>query len=120
MRFEGLLIHQCTFIKQNVVIGQDDYGRDIYGEEQIKGIKCRFDKLEKRVTKNDNSIDTIIQPVLYLAASQEISETVKIKDIADQNGISLLPGIYEIQKLTPVYGKIRVHHYEVELKKGRN
>lgn len=120
MRFESLLVHRCTLIKQNVIIGQDDYGRDIYGQEDIPGVHCRFDQIEKRVTKNDNSVDIIIQPILYLAASQEIEETMQIKDIRDKQDNILLPGVYGVKKLSREYSKIRLHHYEVELKKERD
>ncbi|EEL73374.1 hypothetical protein ABR769_25455 [Bacillus cereus] len=107
-------------IKQNVIIGQDDYGRDIYGQEDIPDVHCRFDQIEKRVDKNDYSFDIIIQPILYLAASQEIEETMLIKDIRDKQDDSLLPGVYGVKKLSREYSKIRLHHYEVELKKERD
>lgn len=120
MRFESLLVHRCTLIKQNVIIGQDDYGRDIYGQENIPDVHCRFDQIEKRVVKNDNSVDIIIQPILYLAASQEIEETMQIKDIRDKQDNILLPGVYGVKKLSREYSRIRLHHYEVELKKERD
>ncbi|WP_283751306.1 hypothetical protein [Bacillus cereus] len=115
-----MLVHRCTLIKQNVIIGQDDYGRDIYGQEDIPDVHCRFDQIEKRVDKNDYSFDIIIQPILYLAASQEIEETMLIKDIRDKQDDSLLPGVYGVKKLSREYSKIRLHHYEVELKKERD
>ncbi|MFI8709945.1 putative minor capsid protein [Bacillus sp. NPDC077411] len=118
--FKRLLIHRCTFIKQNAVIGQDEYGRDIYGEEEIKDIPCRFDEMKKKIQKNDNAIDVIIQPILYIAAPQEISETIKIKDIRDVNDTSILSGVYEVKELGPKYTRKRLHHYEVELQKERD
>lgn len=117
MRFERHLIHRCTLVKPGQVIGQDPYGRDIYGNVSIPNVICRLDQMRKRVSTDERGTDFIVENVLFLAASQAIEPIMKVQDIKDLQGNIVSSGIFSIQNINPAYGRVRLHHYEVTLQK---
>lgn len=117
MRFERRLIHRCTLVKPGQVIGQDPYGRDIYGDVPIENVSCRLDQMRKQVSVDGYGIDYIVENVLFLTASQAIEPSMKVQDIKDLQGNIVAAGVFSIQKINPAYGRVRLHHYEVTLQK---
>lgn len=117
MRFDRLLIHRCTLVKHGQVTGQDPYGRDIIEDVPIENVPCRLDQLQKRVSTDERGTDFITENVLFLSASQQVEPSMKVHSIKDLRGNDVVPGIFGIQNIKPIYGRIRLHHYEVTLQK---
>lgn len=117
MRFDRHLIHRCTLIKTGQVTGKDPYNRDLVADVPIFDVPCRSDQIKRRVSSDSNGTDIIVEDILLFGARQDVTEKMKIKNIVDQNDILVLPGVYSIQSIKPVHSRVRLHHYEVTLKK---
>lgn len=117
MRFERHLIHRCTLINPGQVTGQDPYGRDIVEDVPIENVPCRLDQVKKRVSVDERGVDFIVEDVLFLPASQQIEPNMKVQDIKDLQGNVVASGIFTFQSINPIYGWVRLHHYEVALQK---
>ncbi|MBO0962344.1 hypothetical protein J1P26_21815 [Neobacillus sp. MM2021_6] len=118
MRLERLLIHRCTLINPGQVVGKDAYNRDIIEDVPTPNVHCRIDQIKRRMSNDSNGVDIIVENVLFLSASEQINDAMTIKDIVDKDGNSVLSGIFKVDNINPIHGRIRLHHYEVTLKKA--
>ncbi len=116
MRFENLLIHRCTLINPGQVTGKDPYNRDIIEDVNIHGVHCRVDQIKRRLSNDTYGVDIIVENILYLSATQQINDSMKVTDLQDIEGKIVLPGTYKANNVNPIHGRIRLHHYEVTLK----
>lgn len=112
MLFEKMLIHRCTLINEGVVIGRDDYGRDILKESKQDNVPCRFDEVRQTVRNDDTGFDFIYQNALYFDKDIEISLSTEIRDIRDQFGMVIMAGSHSISRLVPIYDSSSLHHWE--------
>lgn len=99
------------------MIGQDPYGRDIVEDVRIENVPCRLDQVKKRVSVDERGVDFIVEDILFLPASQIVEPNMKVQDIKDLHGNNVAPGVFSIQNISPAYGRVRLHHYEVTLQK---
>jgi hypothetical protein len=117
MRFEKILIHRCMLILPGQVVGKDQYNRDILEDVPIYGVPCRCDQIKRRLSNDAYGVDIIVENILFLSASQQIADSLMVKDIMDKEGNMILPGVFSADNINPIYGRVRLHHYEVTLKK---
>jgi hypothetical protein len=116
--FKSLLIHRCDLVQRNVVTGTDDYGRDIYGESVIPGVPCRADQLRARSSRDPYGTDFIVENVVYFPPDHKVTKEMSVNNIVDMDGNPVLEGSFSIENLATVYGRIRIHHYEVSLQRN--
>jgi hypothetical protein len=118
MRFERLLVHRCTIVySTDVVVGKDPYNRDIYGDEPNSNVPCRVDQIKRSVSADTNGVDNIVDNILFLSPTTQVNESMKIMDIKAKNGEVVLEGVFTVNRIDPIQGKRKLHHYEVTLKK---
>jgi len=117
MSFRSLMIHRCTIIMPGQVVGKDDYNRDIIEDVPVFDVKCRSTQNKRRVSRDQYGVDYITEDVLFLLPSENIEKGMKIKDVVDKHNKPVLQGTYTIEEHKPLYGKVRLHHYELVLKK---
>jgi hypothetical protein len=117
MSFSSLLIHECDLIQKNVVVGQDEYGRDIYGESVIPGIRCRADQLRTSSSRDEYGVDFIVENVVFFGPDVQIIEDMTVNNIKDLRGNLVLDGSFIIKDIFTVYGRVFLHHYEVTLQR---
>jgi len=117
MSFKGLLIHRCDLVQRNVVTGTDDYGREIYGEAVIPGVKCRADQLRSRASRDESGVDFIVENVVFFGPEIKITEDMTINNILDAEDNPVLDGEFRINNIFTVYGRVFLHHYEVTLQR---
>jgi hypothetical protein len=115
MIFERNLVHRCTLVKPGVEVGKDPYGRPIYEDVEIANVACRADQIRRRVSSDESGVDYILENMLFFSAQTELTESMKIKQIQDDTRHPVLSGTFGIQNIRPIYGRIRLHHYEVIL-----
>ncbi len=116
MRFNHLLIHRCTLVVHDQLIGYDDYNRPKYGDKDIENVSCRVDQVKKFISRDENGANFITQYVLFTGTDQELRNDMTIKDIKDKQGNSVLTGEFTLESATPCYSRVRLHHYEATLK----
>ena len=117
--FKRLLIHSCTIMKKGFIIGQDENGRNIYQDQEAHDVPCRLDTIRKKIEKTDKSIDTVEKNILFMLPSDDVAAAVQVKDIRMRKTPDsiVLSGVFDIPEKNPVYGRTKLHHYEVELEK---
>lgn len=115
--FKRMLIHRCTLIKKGVLAGKDEYNRNKYGTQEVKDVPCFFDTIRKKVVKTDKSVDTIEQNILFLLPDDDVAAATQVKDIKTLDDILILDGVFDIPEKKPIFGRKKVHHYELELEK---
>jgi len=115
--FKRLLIHRCSFIKRGVVTGKDAYNRNIYEDVTIHDIPCRFDTVRKRVVNNDKNVDIVEENILFVLPSNDIATSLHVTNIRTKDDIPIISGTFSIGKLNPQYGRKKINHFELELKK---
>lgn len=118
MKFSTWLIHRCTVIHQNQKVGEDDYGQDIYENTEVENVPCRFDQLKSSRSSGETGTDYITSYVLFLDAETNISLDMKFQNIKDKEGNTVIPGEFIATEVFPMYGKKKLHHFEVNLKQG--
>lgn len=109
--FKRLLIHRCTLSGVGVVIGQDDYGRDII-EKKRDEVPCRFDEVRQTAARDETGNDFIFINYLYFDRDVNISLESEVENIRDKSGTVILPGVYSITRLVPIYRGSALHHWE--------
>jgi hypothetical protein len=117
MRFERLLIHLCTISLPIDVVKKDPYNRPIYKERPTPDVPCRVDQIKRSVSVDTNGVDNIVDNVLFLSPTTQVNESMKITDIVDKDGNSVLFGTFKVESINSVQGRHRLHHYEITLKK---
>lgn len=117
MRFNRLLIHQCTLIQPGEVTGKDKYNKETRKEVTIPKCPCRLDKRNGAVSQDAYSKDFIQKDMLFLSPEKTISNSTRFKDIMDREGTFLLEGVYRPTAINPVSGRRKLHHYEIILEK---
>lgn len=117
MRFESLLIHRCTLVK-HTLIGKDDYNQDVYDDVTIENVPCRVDQVKKFVSRDENGENYITQNILFTGSTQALNNDMHVRGIEDKQGNTVLAGEFTLESATPVYGRVRIHHYEATLKGG--
>lgn len=117
MRFKTLLIHRCTLLVPGEKVGEDEYGRDIIGTSEFNNVHCRVDQIRLRQMRDEAGTDFVLDNVLYLAADQLISLDTAITDIKDKKGNPVLQGSFSVESMNPIYDQLKLHHYEVALKR---
>ncbi|MDA1742236.1 hypothetical protein PDK44_25220 [Bacillus cereus] len=115
--FKRMLIHRCTLIKKGVLVGKDEYNRNKYEDKEIPDVPCFFDTIRKKVVKTDKSVDTIEQNILFTLPTTDVAEAKQVKDVKTLDDITILSGVFDIPEKEPVYGRKKLHHYELELEK---
>ncbi|MCU5716667.1 hypothetical protein OCB69_16275 [Bacillus cereus] len=115
--FKRLLIHRCSFIKRGVITGKDAYNRNIYEDVTIHDIPCRFDTVRKRVVNNDKNVDIIEENILFVLPSNDIAASLHVTNIRTKDDIPIISGTFSVEKLNPQYGRKKINHFELELKK---
>lgn len=115
MRFESLLIHRCTLVK-HIFVGKDDYNQDIYEDVLVENVPCRVDQVKKFVSRDENGENYITQNVLFTGFTQALNNDMRVRDIKDKQCNMVLAGEYTLESAQPVYGRVRLHHYEATLK----
>jgi len=118
MKFSTWLIHRCTIVHQNQKVGEDDYGQDIYENTIVENVPCRFDQLKTSRSPGETGTDYITSYVLFLDAETNISLDMKFQNIKDKEGNTVIPGEFIATEVFPMYGKRKLHHFEVNLKQG--
>lgn len=109
--FSRLLIHRCTLIGEGIVIGQDDYGRDIFKESKVE-VPCRFDEVRQTAARDETGNDFIFINYLYFDSEVDISLESEVENIRDKSGTVIMPGVYSISRLVPIYNGSKLHHWE--------
>ncbi|MGM9926031.1 MAG: hypothetical protein ACI35R_17435 [Bacillus sp. (in: firmicutes)] len=118
MKITTLLIHRCTIIYEDQVVGQDPYGQDIHDEKVVEDIHCRLDQLNYYQARGETGTDYVTEHILFLAPDVDISLSMRITDIKDKYGNQVIEGNFIVEKVNPKFGKRGVHHFELELKGG--
>lgn len=118
MSFSGMLVHRCDLVQQGTVIGTDDYGRDIYGESIVPGVKCRADQLRMRSSTDERGLDFILENVIFFSADTPIKEDMTISNVVGIDGNPVLTGLFRIESINTVYSRVRLHHYEVTIQRN--
>ncbi|MEI2491813.1 hypothetical protein VVF85_19755, partial [Acinetobacter baumannii] len=98
---------------------KDEYNRNKYEDVEIPDVPCFFDTIRKKVVKTDKSVDTIEQNILFTLPSTDVAEAKFVKDVKTLDDITILSGVFDIPEKKPIYGRKRLHHYELELEKVR-
>ncbi|MFD1423423.1 hypothetical protein ACFQ4J_06660 [Laceyella tengchongensis] len=117
MRFEMNLIHRCTLVRPGQKTGIDSYGRPIYEEMLKPDVPCRVDQFQHEVARDEFGLEYAVESVLFLSPFHILNESMKVRDIKDQEGRIILPGLFLCHKIMPVFDRKGLHHYEVLLVK---
>lgn len=104
-------------INPGVVTGTDPYGREIREDVPEPNVPCRADQITRRIATDANDSDVITQNVLFLSAERDVANNMKIQNIVDLDGNTVLDGSFTVEDINPVYARIRLHHYELTLQK---
>ncbi|USK72677.1 hypothetical protein [Peribacillus asahii] len=118
MRMKSKLIHRCTLVHKGQKVGADSYGRDIFGDVPEPNVYCRLDSVTDSRSQGDTGTDFLTSHMMFFAPDQELSMDMVVKDIEDKYGNVVLSGEFIADKIKPVYGRRKLHHFEVSLKKG--
>ncbi|MBX6333717.1 hypothetical protein IRY61_00035 [Candidatus Saccharibacteria bacterium] len=117
MSFRRLLIHRCTLHIPGKETGSDDYNQPIYSDPvDVSDVPCRVDQVHKTVSVDQSGKNYITQYVLFTGPEQSLSNDMTVKDIKDASGTAVLTGEFTLQDAQPVYGRVRLHHYEATLR----
>lgn len=117
MSLRRLLIHLCTTVTPGQKVGETDYGKPIYKDVIKENVPCRADLIQQNVTTDTYGTDVITKNMLFLSPDETFTDQTRFKEIRDKEGRSILDGSYMMQDSKPAYGKRRLHHHEVLLKK---
>lgn len=118
MKFKTTLIHRCTVIHSGQITGQDPYGQDIYDDVKIENVSCRLDSLKNSRSPGETGTDYLTSYMLFFDADMKISMNMKVMDLKDKYGNSILPGEFITDQILPIYDRRKLHHFEVKLKQG--
>lgn len=117
MSLKKSLIHRCTLHIPGQQTGVDDYNQPIYSNPaDITNVPCRADQIKKFISRDANGANFIYQYVLFTGPDQVLMNDMTVMDIKDEQGNAVLPGTFTLEGATPVYGRVRLHHYEATLK----
>lgn len=117
MSFSKLLIHTCTLHIPGQQTGVDEYNQPVYSDPvDIPNVRCRADQVKRFVSRDSNGANFIYQYVLFTGPGQVLDNAMTATDLKDTSGNAVLPGSFSIEGATPVYGRVRLHHYEATLK----
>ncbi|TWT04607.1 hypothetical protein [Planomicrobium sp. CPCC 101079] len=117
MSLRRLLIHSCTTVTPGQHIGETEYGKPIYKDVVKKNVPCRADLIQQTVTSDTYSTDSITKNMLFLGPDSLFDENTRFKEIRDKQGNVILEGSFVMEDSKPAYGKRRIHHHEITLKK---
>lgn len=117
MNLRRLLIHQCTTVTPGQKTGETEYGKPIYGDITKVNVRCRSDLIRQFKSSDAYGTDVITTKMLFLAPDEEFTEETRFSNIRDKDGNVLLEGTYSVEDSKPAYGRKRLHHHEVSLKK---
>jgi hypothetical protein len=117
MRFRTLLIHRCSLLTQGQVIGEDEYGRDIYGTVEVANVPCRVDQSRVIAVSDEIGTDLIVEPVLIFDVDYGIAFGTEILEITDKEGNPVLQGSFSVMSILPIYDRSKLHHYEVTVRR---
>lgn len=117
MSLRRLLIHLCTTVTPGQKVGETEYGKPIYKDVAKENVPCRADLIQQNVTTDTYGTDVITKNMLFLSPDETFTDQTRFKEIRDKEGRSILDGSYMMQDSKPAYGKRRLHHHEVLLKK---
>lgn len=118
MRINSKLIHRCTLIHQGQVVGQDPYGQDVYGDMVVENVHCRLDSIVNDRSSEETGTDYLTDYKLFFDHATKLSMDMKVKDLKDKYGNEILPGTFITDEILPFYGRRKLHHFEVKLKRG--
>jgi len=118
MRINHTLIHRATIRVPGEQTGKDAYGRPIYSSPTTREIKCRLDQLQVRTSIDAQGQDVIYSYILYVGPDEELNPNLKVLNVVDEQGISVIFGEFSILNIYPVYGRRNLHHYELQLSRG--
>lgn len=117
MSLRRLLIHTCTTATPGQKIGENTYGKPIYGEVKKEGVRCRSDLIKAVRSSDTYATDIITTKMLFLAPDETFTDETRFSDIRDKDGVLMLSGTYAVEESKPAYGRRQLHHHEVTLKK---
>lgn len=115
--FRRLLIHRCTLIHPGQKTGEDEYGQDIISDVIDSNIICRVDQIRERPSRSETGTDYILTNVLFLPVEAVVSPDMRIQNIFDKSGNSVLTGEFTVLNINPIYDREELHHYEVSLQR---
>lgn len=118
MSLRRLLIHLCTTVTPGQKTGESEYGKPIYGTIRKENVPCRSDLIRQFKSSDMYGTDIMSTNMLFLKPDESFTEGTVFSDIRDKDGNILLEGTYTVDDIKPAYGRKRVHHYEVSLKKA--
>ncbi|MEH7114503.1 hypothetical protein V7124_19380 [Neobacillus niacini] len=118
MRIKNLLIHRATLLIPGQQIGTDPYGRPTYGPPSTKSIECRMDRQQVRVSVDEEGRDVITSFVLFIGPDEKIDQNMRIYNVIDEKGNTVVFGTFDIEEIFPAYGRRNLHHYEVNVSRG--
>lgn len=117
MSLRRLLIHRCTAVTPGQKTGETEYGKPIYGNITKKNVPCRSDLIRQYKSSDMYGTDVITTKMLFLAPDEPFTDQTRFSNIRDKDGNILLEGTYTVEDSKPAYGRKRLHHHEVSLKK---
>lgn len=117
MSLRRLLIHTCTTTTPGQKTGETEYGKPIYGTVTKENVPCRSDLIRQFKSSDMYGTDVISKNMLFLKPDEDFTEQTKFSNIRDKEGKLLLEGSYTMDDSKPAYGRKRLHHHEVSLKK---
>jgi hypothetical protein len=117
MNIKNMLVHRCTIVHQGTVIGQDDYGQDIYGDLLEANIPCFADRIHQVVSSDDIGDDVVQRNKLFLPNDIDVSMSMKIRDITDKKGNPVIPGSFITEEVNPLYTRRGLSHFELRIRK---
>lgn len=117
MNIKHMMIHRCTLVHQGLVIGEDDYGQDIYGDLLEANIPCWTDSVDQVVSSDDQGDAVVQRNTLFLPNDIDVSMSMMIRDIVDKKGRSVLPGSFVTEEVNPYYTKRGLNHFELRIRK---
>lgn len=117
MSLRRLLIHFCTTVTPGPIEGETEYGKPVYKDVVKKNVPCRADLIQQTVTSDSYGTDSITKNMLFLGPDTPFNEKTRFKDVRDKQGNIILGGSYVMEDSKPAYGKRRIHHHEITLKK---
>lgn len=118
MRIKTLLIHRATLLVPGYENGYDEYNRPIMTEPTTRQIKCRLDQMRLRTSVDEEGTDVMLDYVLYIAPDEKIEMGMRIYNVIDEDGNVVADGTFTIQTIIPIYGRRKLHHYEVGVLRG--
>lgn len=117
MRFRTLLNHRCSLLTQGKVIGQDEYGRDIIEQVEIMNVPCRLDQIRQKVVAGEVGTDFVYEQVMFFDNDAEVTLVEEISHITDLEGVLIVEGSFSIDNINPVFGRKKLHHFELSVKR---